>query len=115
MSENRVRKKQLKFRATEAEEMIIREKAKISNMEIERFLRNSALKKNIIVYDLTSIFELSSQINPIGNNINQIAKKLNQGEGIYNNDINYLKESIRNIHDVLINLHHDIMKKLEED
>ncbi len=115
MSENRVRKGQLKFHVTETEEGIIREKAKNSNMNIERFLRNSALRKNIVVYDLTSIFELSSQISHIGNNINQIARKLNQGEGMYNNDINFLKQSMRDINDTMINLYHDMIEKLEED
>jgi len=115
LTENRKRNRQLKFWATNNEEVIIREKAKKANMNIERYLRNSALRTNIIVYDLTSIFELSSQISHIGNNINQIAKRLNQGEKIYNNDIHYLKESMKNVNNVLSNLYQDMMKNLEED
>lgn len=115
MTENRVRNRQLKFWATNDEEIIIREKANKANMKIERYLRNSAIRANIIVYDLTSIFELSSQISHIGNNINQIAKRINQGENIYNDDINFLKESMKSITDVIANLYQDMIKTIREE
>ncbi len=115
MSANRKRNIPIFIRVTEEEHKKILDKVKISNMSINRYFINAALRTNIIVYDLTSIFELSSQISYIGNNINQIAKKLNQGEEMHDNDINYLKESMKNINDVLSNLYQDMIQNLEED
>ena len=115
MSANRKRNVPIFIRVTKEEHEKILDKVKLSNMSINRYFINAALRKNIVVYDWSSILELSSQISHIGNNINQIAKKLNQGDGIYNNDINFLKKSIRDINETMINLYHDIMKQLEED
>lgn len=115
MSANRKRNIPIFIRVTEDEHRKILEKIKVSNMNMNRYFINAALRANIIVYDLTSIFDLSSQISHIGNNINQIAKKLNQGERMYNNDINYLKESMRNINDVLSSLYQDMIQNLEEN
>lgn len=111
MSENRVRKRQLKFHVTEAEDKIIRKKAKGSNMNIERFLRNSALRKIIVVYDLTNMFELSTQISRVGNNINQIAKKLNEYGEVYSDDIKYLKKVLVDINNTLFNFYQDMQDK----
>lgn len=115
LSANRKRNIPIFIRVTEDEHRKILEKIKVSNMNMNRYFINAALRANIIVYDLTSIFDLSSQISHIGNNINQIAKKLNQGERMYNNDINYLKESMRNINDVLSSLYQDMIQNLEEN
>ena len=115
MSANRKRNIPIFIRVTKEEHEKILEKIKASNMSINRYFINAALKKNIIVYDWSSILELSSQISHIGNNINQIARKLNQGDGIYNNDINFLKKSMRDINETMINLYHDMTEQLEEN
>ncbi|HBN05710.1 MAG TPA: hypothetical protein DD434_07975, partial [Bacteroidales bacterium] len=63
--------------------------------------------------DLTSIFELSAQISRIGNNINQIAKKLNQGGRISSAEVSYLYSSLEKIDNVLLDIYNDISEKQE--
>jgi len=113
LTENRKRNIQIKFWVNEDEYKKVIEKVRLSKMQIGRYLRNAALKKEIIIYDLTSLFELSAQISKIGNNINQIAKKLNQGGRISNYEINYLNTSLENINNVLLDIYNDISEKQE--
>ncbi|WP_326911547.1 plasmid mobilization protein [Sedimentibacter sp. MB31-C6] len=105
---NRKRKNVIFIRTTDEEHKKIMEKVAVSKMSINRFFINAALKREIIIYDLTSIFELSAQISRIGNNINQIAKKLNQGGLINKSEIKYLKNTMENINEVLIEVYQDI-------
>lgn len=113
MAENRKRDKQMKFWVDEYEMNKINEKAKLSNMKICRYIRNAALRKEIVIYDLTSIFELSAQISRIGNNVNQIAKKLNQGGRISGSELSYLYSSLENINNVLLDIYNDVSEKQE--
>ena len=110
---NRKRKNVIFIRATDEEYKKIMEKVSASKMNINRFIINAALRKEIIIYDFASIFELSAQISRIGNNINQIAKKLNQGGRISSSEINYLHSTLDNIDSVLLNIYHDISDKQE--
>ncbi len=103
----------MKFWVDEDENRKINEKARLSKMKIGRYIRNAALKKEVIIYDLTSIFELSAQISKIGNNINQIAKKLNQGGRISGSELSYLYSSLENINNVLLDIYNDVSEKQE--
>ncbi len=113
MTGNRKRNIQIKFWVNEDEYKKINEKILLSKMKIGRYLRNSALKKEIINYDFASIFELSAQLSRIGNNINQIAKKLNQGGRISSSEINYLHSTLEGINNVLMDIYLDITDKQE--
>ena len=113
MTENRKRNIQIKFWVNEDEYKKIIEKVRLSNMQIGRYIRNASLKKEIIMYDLTSIFELSAQISKIGNNINQIAKKLNQGGRMSSSELSYLYSSMENINNVLFDIYNDVSDKQE--
>lgn len=113
MTVNRKRKNSIYIRATDEEYKKIMEKVSASKMNINRFFLNAALRKEIIIYDLTSIFELSAQISKIGNNINQIAKKLNQGGRISSSELNYLYSSLENINSVIMEIYADISEKQE--
>lgn len=103
----------MKFWVDEDENRKINEKARLSKMKIGRYMRNAALKKEVIIYDLTSIFELSAQVSKIGNNINQIAKKLNQGGRISSSELSYLYSSLENINNVLMDIYTDVSEKQE--
>jgi len=113
LTENRKRNIQIKFWVNEDEYKRIIEKTLLSKMKIGRYIRNAALKKEIIVYDFTSIFELSAQISRIGNNINQIAKKLNQGGRISGSELSYLYSSLENINNILLDIYYDVSEKRE--
>lgn len=115
MIENRKRNIQIKFWVTPEENAKILEKVKLSNMPICRYLRNAALKKEIVNYDFASLFELSAQISRIGNNINQIAKKLNQGGLVNKGEINYLKGSLESINKVFEEIYRDILSSMDKE
>lgn len=115
MKKNRKRNKQIIVRTTEEEYKKIMEKIKLSNMTMNRFFINAALRKEIIVYDFTGLFELSAQVSRIGNNINQIAKKLNQGGSTNKNEIDFLKDSLKNINIVMLQIYHDIQESQDKE
>ncbi len=82
----------MKFRATEEEAAEIRHKANAAGMTVSRFLRTSAVKSQVVLYNTADIFGLRSDIKKIGNNINQIATVVNSNKAVYGNDIRDLKK-----------------------
>lgn len=96
MSENRKRDKQIKFYVNEKEYEQIKKKVEKSKLKQQEYLIKSALNKKIIVIDgLKEIFlELSRE----GNNLNQIAKKINEGE---QRDIKEMKNKLNNLWDLI--------------
>lgn len=109
----RRRNKQIIVRTTEEEYLKIMEKVKVSEMTMNRFFINAALRKEIIVFNFESLFELSAQVSRIGNNINQIARKLNQGGLSNKNEMDFLKDSLTNINIVMLQIYNDI-KELQD-
>lgn len=78
MSTSRARPKQVKFWASEKELEQIKKKVKKSKLTQSEYLLRSALDKNILVVD--GLKEILIELSREGNNINQIAKALNQKE-----------------------------------
>ena len=82
----------MKFRATEEEASEIRRKAAAAGMNVSRFLRTSAVKSQVVLYNTADIFGLRSEIKKIGNNINQIAMVVNSNRSVYQSDVRELKK-----------------------
>ena len=82
----------MKFRATEEEAAEIRRKANASGMTVSRFLRTSAVKSQVVLYNTADIFGLRSEIKKIGNNINQIAMVVNSNRSVYQSDVREMKK-----------------------
>lgn len=82
----------MKFRATEEEAAEIRRKAAAAGMNVSRFLRTSAVKSQVVLYNTADIFGLRSEIKKIGNNINQIAMVVNSNRSVYQSDVRELKK-----------------------
>lgn len=59
-------------------------------LTVSEFIRKSSLEGEIIVYDMKTINQLIFEINKIGVNINQIARKVNQFDTIHKVDIQNL-------------------------
>lgn len=78
MSTSRARPKQVKFWASEKELEQIKKKVKKSKLTQSEYLLRSALDKNILVVD--GLKEILLELSREGNNLNQIAKALNQNE-----------------------------------
>ena len=76
---NRKRKHRLYFSATEKEKEKIEKKIEKSKMTKQDFLLKMALEKEIKVVPKEELAKIIIELSRQGNNLNQIAKKLNQG------------------------------------
>ena len=84
----------MKFRATEEEASEIRRKAAAAGMNISRFLRTSAVKSQVVLYNTADVYGLRSDLRRIGNNINQIAMVANSNKSVYLSDVRELRKQI---------------------
>ena len=91
----------MKFRATEEEAAEIRRKAAAAGMTVSRFLRTSAVKSQVVLYNTADIFGLRSEIKKIGNNINQIAMVVNSNRTVYQSDVRDLKKQFSELSEKL--------------
>ena len=96
MSENRKRDKQIKFYVNEKEYEQIKKKVEKSKLKQQEYLIKSALNKKIIVID--GLKEMLLELSREGNNLNQIAKKINEGE---QKDIKEMKNKLNNLWDLI--------------
>ena len=84
----------MKFRATEEEAAEIRRKASAAGINVSRFLRTSAVKSQVVLYNTADIYGLRSDLRRIGNNINQIAMVANSNRSVYLSDVKELKNQL---------------------
>lgn len=96
MSVNRKRDKQIKFYVTEKEYEEIKKKVEKSKLKQRDYLIKSALNKKIIVVD--GLKEILLELSREGNNLNQIAKKINEGE---QTDIKEMKKNLMELWDLI--------------
>ena len=88
----RKRTVQVKFYVTEEERKLIEEKMKLvptSNMAA--YLRKIAIDGYIIQVDHTDIKAMTAEIQKIGVNVNQIARRINATGNTYKEDIDEIK------------------------
>ena len=90
--DGRKRTVQIKFRVTEAERDLILEKMKlVPTRNMEAYLRKMAIDGYIIQVDHTDIKAMTAEIQKIGVNVNQIAKRVNSTGSVYQEDIEEIK------------------------
>ena len=86
--DGRKRTVQIKFRVTEAERDLILEKMKlVPTRNMAAYLRKIAIDGYIIQVDHTDIKAMTAEIQKIGVNVNQIAKRVNSTGSVYQEDI----------------------------
>ncbi|MCE4767787.1 MobC family plasmid mobilization relaxosome protein, partial [Clostridioides difficile] len=96
--DGRKRTVQVKFRVTEAERDLILEKMKlIPTNNMAAYLRKIAIDGYIIQVDHRDIKAMTAEIQKIGVNINQIARRVNSTGSIYQEDIDELKGALDEI------------------
>ena len=94
----RKRTVQVKFRVTEAERDLILEKMKlIPTKNMAAYLRKIAIDGYIVQVDHSDIKAMTAEIQKIGVNINQIARRVNSTGGVYREDIDELKGALDEI------------------
>ncbi|MDO5397977.1 MAG: plasmid mobilization relaxosome protein MobC [bacterium] len=92
----------LHFRASEKEYEIILQKMKLCNIQsLSAYLLKMAVDGNVINLDMPELKEISRLLRYAGNNINQIAKRLNESGSIYASDIADIKEKQSQITDMV--------------
>ncbi len=108
--QNRTRNVQIKFWVTEEEKNLIKQKmALLPTQRIGAYMRKMAIDGLIIYTDTSNIKEMNKELQAIGRNINQIAKRVNSVSNIYDEDIAEIKERLQEIWQlqrrILLSLH----------
>ena len=86
--DGRKRTVQIKFRVTEAERDLILEKMKlIPTRNMAAYLRKIAIDGYVVHLELPELREMVSLLRRTSNNLNQIAKRMNETGRIYDADI----------------------------
>jgi len=98
------RKRQIRifFRVTPEEKNMIEQKmAQFGTQNREAYLRKMAIDGYIINLDLPELQEIASLLRRSGNNINQIARRVNETGRIYDTDMEFLRQKQETIWDAL--------------
>ncbi len=96
--QNRTRNVQIKFWVTPEERKLIEQKmAQLPTKRIGAYMRKMAIDGYIIYTDLSEIKEFQKELQAIGRNINQIAKRVNATDSVYETDIAEIKERLDEI------------------
>jgi len=110
--QNRTRKEQLIVRVTPEERMLIQNKMQqFGTNNFSRYARKMLIDGYVIRLDLSDFQKLSSEVNAIGININQIAKNANTTGKVYESDISKAKEMVEEIWQLLKSSLSDLLSK----
>lgn len=90
--ENRKRNMQIIVRVTEEERSLIEEKMKqIPTINLSAYARKMLIDVYIILLDLQEVKAHTAQLQKIGVNVNQIARRINEAGRIYADDMDEIK------------------------
>ena len=96
--ENRKRNVQIIIRVTEEERALIEEKMQqIPTLNLSAYARKILIDGYIITLDLQEVKGHTAQLQKIGVNINQIAKRINETGRIYADDMDEIKRVMEEI------------------
>jgi len=106
---NRKRRITMRFRVTpEEKDMIGQKMVQFGTHNREAYLRKMAIDGYVINLDLPELQEIVSLLRRSGNNINQIARRVNETGRIYDTDMEFILQKQEAIWDSL----HQILTKL---
>lgn len=83
---NRKRTIQLKIYCNEEEAKQIKEKVKASGCSMREYMLQSSINADVNVYDNSGVIQIMPELKRIGNNLNQIAKRCNEGGALVRAD-----------------------------
>ena len=99
------------FKTTEAEDALIRQKMKAAGIENQSaFLRAMVLKGYLLKLDLPEIRELLRLMKNLTNNVNQMARRLNEHGSVYETEMDDILRRMDELWDIM-NL---ILTRLEQ-
>jgi len=106
---NRTRSNRIVFRVSDKERDLIEQKMKIAGIQNrEAYLRKMAIDGLIVHVDFSEIRDFVPLISNISNNINQIAKRTNETNNFYKEDIAEIKRNYEKVWDTV----REILRKL---
>lgn len=109
LSPERKRDRQLKIWVSQEElDMIHKKMAEFGTSNMGAFVRKMVIDSYIVKLDIPELREILHQLGPIGNNVNQMARKLNAGGSVYHEDIAEVNAKL----DAVYKLQRRILKKL---
>ena len=102
---NRLRKVQLNFRVTEREKELIEDRMQeMGTTNREAYLRKIAIDGMLVKLEVPELKEIVSLMRRTSNNINQIARRLNETGRIYEVDITDVQNQQEQLWDMLNSL-----------
>ncbi len=98
----RTRNEVIFVRVTPEEKEAIREKMhSLGIRDMNYFMRKSALEGYVIKVNLADFREYAKQIAAVGNNINQIARRINAEYELYKPDMDEIQECMKSINETV--------------
>lgn len=100
--ENRTRPIQIKFFVTEQERDVIRQRMElIGTTNLSAYMRKISQDGFLYTVNIDGLPEICKEVEAIGQNINQVAKRVNSTNTIYAEDIRQMKSELDRIWDLL--------------
>lgn len=98
MPTQRERKNKIEFYVNDEEKAFILEKMKVAKIKnLSAYLRKAAIDGKIEIHDYSELKEINYNLRKIGVNINQIAKRINETNSIYQSDMEDIKRKVNEI------------------
>lgn len=91
----------IKVRVSEDELSIIDKKAELSGLNRSQYIRKISTQGYIVIKNYDEVDKLVFEINKIGNNVNQIAKKANEFDYLNKDDLKSVREKIDSIYNLI--------------
>ena len=100
---NRNRSRQVKFWVSDEEHALLQKKMKAAgDVNQGAYIRKMILDGYIVNLDIPELKEIIRLLGPIGNNVNQMARKVNAGSSIYKEDIEEINTKLEQVYKMLI-------------
>ena len=97
---NRLRPKQIEFFVNDKEYELIRKKMEqMGTDNMSAYIRKMVIDGYVVKLELPELRELTSKMKRISNSENQIAKRLNETDNIYEADIEEIKKNQEEIYE----------------
>lgn len=88
----------LTFYVSEDEKAFIFEKMKAAKIKnLSAYLRKAAIDGKIEIHDYSGLKEINYNLRKIGVNINQIAKRINETNSIYQSDMEDIQRKVNEV------------------
>ena len=99
---NRSRSRQVKFWVSEEEYQLLQKKMEVAGgVNQGAYIRKMILDGYIVNLDIQELKGIIRLLGPIGNNVNQMARKVNAGGSIYKEDVEEINAKLEQVYKML--------------